>query len=345
MKKLTIESINVKRRSVLASALFGSIALATAHVVDAMGRSGLSSKRLRAANSSQENSPMTITYKTQKVGSVDVFYREAGRPGAPVLLLLHGYPTAGHMFRDLIPLLANDYHVIAPDLPGFGNTKAPPRGKFDYTFDHLAQVVTDFTETLDLKRYALYVFDYGAPTGFRVAAAHPERVTAIISQNGNAYEEGLSDVWGPYQAYWRAPSEQTREACRDALSPEAIRMQYLHGADPLKVSPDGYTLDTAYISRADMDDIQLDLILDYRTNVALYPTWQAYFRKRQPPLLAVWGDKDPFFLPAGAQAFKRDVPKAEVHLLNTGHFALETHANDIAGIIRDFLSRHVRSAS
>lgn len=345
MKTTPIESINVKRRNVLSSFLFGSIALATAQIADAMDRSGLSAKRLRASNSTQENSPMTITYKTQKVGNVDVFYREAGRPGSPVLLLLHGYPTAGHMFRDLIPLLADDYHVIAPDLPGFGNTKAPPRGQFDYTFDHLAQVVTHFTEALNLTKYALYVFDYGAPTGFRVAAAHPERVTAIISQNGNAYEEGLSDVWGPYQAYWRSPSEQTREACRDALSPEAIRMQYLHGADPLKVSPDGYTLDTAYISRPGMDDIQLDLILDYRTNVALYPTWQAYFRKHQPPLLAVWGDQDPFFLPAGAKAYKRDIPDAEVHLLNTGHFALETNANEIAGLIRNFMSRKVRNVS
>jgi pimeloyl-ACP methyl ester carboxylesterase len=345
MKTPAIENINLKRRGLLATTVFGSIALATVRIVDAMDRSGPSTKRLRAANSSQENSPMTVTYKTQKVGDVDVFYREAGRPGAPVLLLLHGYPTSSHMFRDLIPLLANEYHVIAPDLPGFGNTKAPARGKFDYTFDHLAQVVTGFTEALNLKKYALYVFDYGAPTGFRIAAAHPERVTAIISQNGNAYEEGLSDVWGPYQAYWRSPSQQTREACRDALSPEAIRMQYLHGADPLKVSPDGYTLDIAYISRAGMDEIQLDLVLDYRSNVALYPAWQAYFRKHQPPLLAVWGDKDPFFLPAGAQAYKRDIPDAEVHLLNTGHFALETNAAEIADLIRDFLTRKVRGAS
>lgn len=345
MKSPTTARIDEKRRGLLTAALLAPLALATGRIVAAMDRPDPSTKRLHAAKSSQENSPMTVTYKTQTVGDVDVFYREAGRPGAPVLLLLHGYPTAGHMFRDLIPLLANDYHVIAPDLPGFGNTKAPPRGKFDYTFDHLAQVITDFTEALNLKKYALYVFDYGAPTGFRVAAAHPERVTAIISQNGNAYEEGLSDVWGPYQAYWRAPSEQTREACRAALSPEAIRMQYLHGADPLKVSPDGYTLDTAYISRAGMDDIQLDLVLDYRTNVALYPTWQAYFRKHQPPLLAVWGDKDPFFLPAGAKAYKRDIPDAEVHLLNTGHFALETNASDIADLIRDFMKRKVASAS
>ncbi len=287
---------------------------------------------------------MIITYKTRKVGDVDVFYREAGRPGAPVVLLLHGYPTAGHMFRDLIPQLAENYHVIAPDLPGFGNTEAPPRGQFDYSFDRLAQVVTDFTEALALNRYALYVFDYGAPTGLRVAAAHPERVSAIISQNGNAYDEGLSDAWAPYQAYWRSPSEQTRAACREALSPKAIRMQYLHGADPSKVSPDGYTLDIAYIARPGMEDIQLDLVLDYRSNVALYPTWQAYFRQHQPPLLAVWGDKDPYFLPAGAKAYQRDIPDAEVHLLNTGHFALETHADDIAALMKDFLARKIGNA-
>ena len=333
--------VDAKRRGLLGSAVFGSVALATARIGNAMQRSAFPSKRPSVANSIQDNSSMTVTYKTKKLGDVDVFYREAGRPGAPVLLLLHGYPTAGHMFRDLIPLLASDYHVIAPDLPGFGNTKAPPRGQFDYSFDHLAQVVTAFTEALGLNKYALYVFDYGAPTGFRVAAAHPERVTAIISQNGNAYAEGLSDVWAPYQAYWRAPSEQTRAACRDALSPEAIRMQYLHGADPLKVSPDGYTLDAAYIARPGMDDIQLDLVLDYRTNVALYPAWQAHFRKHQPPLLAAWGDKDPFFLPAGAKAYQRDIPDAEVHLLNTGHFALETHAAEIAALMRDFLARRV----
>jgi len=334
-----IKPINSKRQSLLTNIALGSVALATVRVSKALPRSGISPKRPAAAKPTQENTSMTVTYKTKKVGDVDVFYREAGHPDAPVLLLLHGYPTAGHMFRDLIPLLANDYHVIAPDLPGFGNTKAPPRGKFNYSFDHLAQVVTGFTEALGLNKYALYVFDYGAPTGFRVAAAHPERVTAIISQNGNAYEEGLSDVWKPFQAYWRSPSEQTRAACRDALSPEAIRMQYLHGADPLKVSPDGYALDMAYIVRPGMEDIQLDLILDYRSNVALYPAWQAYFRKHQPPLLAVWGDKDPFFLPAGAEAYQRDIPDAEVHLLNTGHFALETHAAEIAALMKDFLAR------
>jgi pimeloyl-ACP methyl ester carboxylesterase len=339
------EQPNARRRDFLTATIIGSIALAVDRISNAFDRSEAPADRSRSTKPLRENSIMTTSYKMQKVEDVDVFYREAGRLDAPVLLLLHGYPTSSHMFRDLIPLLANDYHVIAPDLPGFGNTKAPPRGTFDYSFDHLAQIVIGFTNALNLKKYALYVFDYGAPTGFRVAVAHPERVTAIISQNGNAYEDGLSNVWGPYQAYWRAPSEKTREACRAALSPEAIRMQYLHGADPTKVSPDGYTLDIAYISRPGMDDIQLDLVLDYRTNVASYPAWQAYFREHQPPLLAVWGDQDPFFLPAGAKAYKRDIPDAEVHLLNTGHFALETNAGDIADYIRDFLKRKVKDVS
>lgn len=280
---------------------------------------------------------MAMTYHTEKLQDVEVFYREAGPADAPVVLLLHGYPTSSHMFRDLIPLLAKDYRVIAPDLPGFGNTLVPPRGEFDYSFDNLARVVTEFTEALKLDRYALYVFDYGAPTGFRVAAAHPERVTAIISQNGNAYEEGLSDVWGPFQAYWRSPSDATRAACREALTPEAIHMQYFHGADAARISPDGHTLDSAYLGRPGNDEIQLDLVLDYRTNVALYPAWQAYFREHQPPLLAVWGDKDPFFLPAGAQAYRRDLPGAQIELLDTGHFALETHASEIAALIQQFL--------
>ena len=280
---------------------------------------------------------MVIHYRTRQLRDLEMFYREAGPADAPVILLLHGYPTSSHMFRDLIPLLAKDYRVIAPDLPGFGNTRAPARGTFDYSFDQLAASVVEFTEALGLQRYALYVFDYGAPTGFRVAAAHPERVSAIVSQNGNAYEEGLSDVWGPFQAYWNHPSEATRSACRDALTPAAIHMQYFTGADATLVSPDGHTLDSAYLARPGMDEIQLDLILDYRSNVAFYPAWQAYFRRHQPPLLAVWGDKDPFFLPAGAQAYRRDLPAAEIHLLDTGHFALETHAGEIAERMHAFL--------
>lgn len=284
-----------------------------------------------------------VAYKTQKVGDVEVFYRAAGPDNAPVVLLLHGYPTSSHMFRSLIPELAKSYRVIAPDLPGFGLTKAPARGTFDYTFDNLAKVVDQFTQALGLKRYAIYVFDYGAPTGFRLAAAHPERVTAIISQNGNAYVEGLSKEWAPYQAYWQHPSDETRNACRAALTPDAIRSQYVTGADAALVSPDGYMLDSAYIARPGSDEIQLDLIYDYRTNVALYPQWQEYFRAHKPPLLATWGKNDIYFLPPGAEAFKRDIPNAEIHFYDSGHFALETHGTEIAEQIIDFLGRKVRA--
>jgi pimeloyl-ACP methyl ester carboxylesterase len=289
---------------------------------------------------------MRTTYRTKTVGDVEVFYREAGPADAPIILLLHGFPTAGHMFRDLIPLLAGRYRVIAPDLPGFGNTKAPPRGEFDYTFDNLAAVIDGFIEALGLARYTLYIFDYGAPTGLRIALKHPERVTAIISQNGNAYLEGLSDAWGPWQTYWREPTAEHREACRDSLSPAVIRdWQYLHGADPSRVSPDGYTLDIAYMARPGADEIQLDLVLDYRSNVALYPSFQKYFRDKQPPLLAAWGKNDPAFIPAGAQAYRRDLPKAEVHLLDTGHFALETHAEEIGQLILKFLDANISGGS
>jgi pimeloyl-ACP methyl ester carboxylesterase len=283
---------------------------------------------------------MGVLYRTQSVGDVEVFYREAGPPDAPIILLLHGFPTAGHMFRDLIPLLAGQYRVIAPDLPGFGNTKAPPRGQFAYTFDNLAKVIGGFIEALGLQRYALYVFDYGAPTGFRIARAHPERVTAIISQNGNAYLEGFSDAWGPWQTYWREPTQEHREACRVSLSPKVIReWQYFNGADASRVSPDGYTLDIAYMARPGAEEIQLDLVLDYRSNVAMYDAFQAYFREWQPPFLAAWGKRDAHFIPAGALAYKRDLPKAEVHLLDAGHFALESHAEEIGQLILEFLGR------
>ena len=284
---------------------------------------------------------MDTTYKTQTVGPVEVFYREAGPKDAPVLLLLHGYPTTSHMFRGLIPLLASKYRVIAPDLPGFGLTKAPPRGRFPYTFDSLATVLDGFTNALGLHRYALYIFDYGAPTGLRLAAAHPERVTAIISQNGNAYEEGLSTAWAPYQKYWKEGSQEARDACRAALTPDAIRSQYLTGADPSRVAPDNYTLDIAYFGRPGTDEVQLDLIYDYRTNVALYPAWQAYFRAHKPPMLAVWGKNDLFFLPPGAEAFRRDIPDTELHFFDTGHFALETHGAEIGATMMDFLRRRV----
>lgn len=285
---------------------------------------------------------MTVRYRTQKVGAVEVFYREAGPKDAPVLLLLHGFPTSSHMFRDLIPLLADRYRVVAPDLPGFGATKAPRRSEFQYTFDTLAEVIGAFTQALGLARYALYVFDYGAPVGFRLALRHPERVTALISQNGNAYLEGFSDDWAPWQAYWRDPSPANREACRASLSADAIEnWQYRTGADPARLSPDGYQLDIAMMGRPEAEEIQLDLIYDYRTNVEKYPAFQSYFRDHQPPFLAVWGRHDPAFLPAGAEAYKRDLPKGHVHLLDAGHFALETHASEIAAIMRSFLGDHL----
>jgi pimeloyl-ACP methyl ester carboxylesterase len=276
-----------------------------------------------------------INYRTAKVDGRNVFYREAGASGAPKLLLLHGFPTAGHMFRDLIPLLADRYHIVAPDLPGFGNSDLPDKGN---TFDRMAETIDRFTETIGFDRYAVYVFDYGAPTGFRLAVKHPERITAIVSQNGNAYEEGLSDGWTPIRAYWKDPSAANREALRSFLKPETTVWQYTHGApDPARVSPDGYSLDNFYMSRPGVADVQLDLMGDYKSNVALYATFQQYFRTHKPPLLAVWGKNDPFFLPPGAEAFKRDIPNATVRFFDAGHFALETHAAEIAAAIRDFL--------
>lgn len=287
---------------------------------------------------------MSVTYKTVAVGDVDVFYRDAGPLDAPVLLLLHGFPTSSHMFRDLIPLLDDRYRLIAPDLPGFGNTRSPPRGEFDYTFDNLARVVEGFVDAIGLATFSLYVFDYGAPTGFRLAMARPDSITAIISQNGNAYVDGFSDEWGPWERYWRDPTPENREACRPSLSADTIRnWQYGTGAPPELMSPDGYTLDIAYMARPGAEEIQLDLVLDYRTNPQLYPEFQAYFRKRQPPLLAVWGKFDPAFIPPGAAAYRWDIADAEVHMLDTGHFALETHATQIAAYIRDFLGRKLRT--
>lgn len=281
-----------------------------------------------------------ITYRTADVNGLKVFYREAGASTAPKLLLLHGFPTAGHMFRDLIPLLADRFHLIAPDLPGFGQTDMPERSVFKYTFDNIANVIDRFTELVGFDRFAIYVFDYGAPTGFRLAAMHPERITAIISQNGNAYEEGLSEGWNPIRAYWQDSSRANREALRQFLAPQTTRWQYIHGVvNESAVSPDGIALDNFYLARHGADEVQLDLFGDYKSNVALYPTFQQYFRTHQPPLLAVWGKNDPFFLPAGAQAFKRDLPNADIHLFDTGHFALETHAEEIATTIRDFLRR------
>jgi pimeloyl-ACP methyl ester carboxylesterase len=281
-----------------------------------------------------------VTYRTVEVDALKLFYREAGASNAPKLLLLHGFPSAGHMFRDLIPLLADRFHLIAPDLPGFGQSDMPPRSQFKYTFDNVARVIDRFTEVVGWDRFALYVFDYGAPTGFRLATWHPERVTAIISQNGNAYVEGLSDGWNPIRAYWENPSADNRNALRSFLAPETTRWQYTHGVpDVARLSPDGLSLDNFYLSRPGADEAQLDLFGDYKTNVELYPTFQNYFRTHQPPFLAVWGKHDPFFLPAGASAFKRDIPSADVRFFETGHFALETHAEPISAAIRQFMSQ------
>jgi pimeloyl-ACP methyl ester carboxylesterase len=271
---------------------------------------------------------------------VTVFYREAGPPDAPAVLLLHGFPASSFQFRELIPRLADRYRVIAPDLPGFGFTDVPEGRQYKYTFDALAHTMQAFTDALNLKRYALYVFDYGAPTGFRLAIAHPERITAIVSQNGNAYEEGLGDAWAPIQRYWREPTPGNRESLRRALSPEAIRSQYTDGvSNPKAIAPEGYTLDAAMIARPGNLDIQLDLFLDYASNVKLYPAFQEYFRKSKPPLLAIWGKNDLFFIPPGAEAFRRDNPNATVDFLDTGHFALETHVEEIAFAMRRLLSK------
>ncbi|MFJ9451964.1 alpha/beta fold hydrolase [Herbaspirillum sp. NPDC101397] len=279
-----------------------------------------------------------VRSKKVVVDGLEVFYREAGRRDKPTLLLLHGFPSSSHMFRDLIPLLAEQFHLVAPDLPGFGRTAMPPREQFAYTFENLARVTARFTEVIGLDRFAIYVFDYGSPVGLRLATMHPERINAIVTQNGNAYLEGLSDGWNPIRQYWQAPNQANRDALRQLLTPEATLWQYTHGVSEIDaVSPDGYSLDDFYMTRPGAHEVQLDLFLDYADNVARYAEFQAYFRKHQPPVLAVWGRNDPFFLPAGAEAFKRDIPGARIVFYDTGHFALETHAAEIAAEIRAFL--------
>jgi pimeloyl-ACP methyl ester carboxylesterase len=280
-----------------------------------------------------------ISYHRVKVNGLNIFYREAGDSHSPTILLLHGFPTSSHMFRQLIPQLADHFHVVAPDLTGFGFSDCPDRSTFKYTFDNLAKNIDAFTDAIHLKNYALYVFDYGAPVGFRLALNHPEKVTAIISQNGNAYEEGLGEAWTPIQKYWKQPTDENRNALRQFLTPDSIKWQYTTGApDDALIAPESYTLDSYLLQRPGNLDIQLDLFLDYANNLKLYPKFQDYFKKYKPPLLAIWGKNDPFFTPPGAKAFARDNPNAKVQFLDTGHFALETHAHEIGKAINDFLA-------
>jgi pimeloyl-ACP methyl ester carboxylesterase len=281
-----------------------------------------------------------IHYRNVQVQDLNIFYREAGPKGAPVVLLLHGYPTSSHMFRNLIPILAEGYHVVAPDLPGFGFTDKPGHKSFAYTFDNLAKYMQGFIDQLDLKRFAVYVFDYGAPVGFRLAVANPEKITGIISQNGNAYVEGLSDGWNPIRKYWDEPTTENRNALKTMVDAGATRWQYTDGVEDLSlIAPESYILDQHFLDQEGNMDIQLDLFKDYANNVKLYPTFQAYFREMQPAFLATWGNKDPFFLPAGAEAFKKDIRNATVHFFNTGHFALESHVNEIGEKILLFLKQ------
>ncbi|HEX6567445.1 MAG TPA: alpha/beta hydrolase [Chthoniobacterales bacterium] len=282
----------------------------------------------------------TVSYRKKNVDGLNLFYREAGSPDAPSIVLLHGFPTSSHMFRNLIPILAPDYHVIAPDLPGFGFSDAPDHKKFSYTFENIARIVGDFVDELGVKTFAVYVFDYGAPTGLRIALRYPHRVFAIISQNGNAYTEGLGkDAWAPMRKYWENPTKENREALKSLFTFEATKYQYHHGVtNPDEtVAPEAVFLDTALLERPESAEIQLDLIGDYKSNVELYPQFQAYFRKEKPPILCVWGKNDPFFIPAGAEAYKRDNPNAKIVFYDTGHFALETHFVEIGTEIRSFL--------
>ncbi len=285
-----------------------------------------------------------VLHKTMKVGDLDIFYREAGPKDAPTILLLHGFPTSSQMFRMLMPALGDKYHVVAPDYPGYGHSSMPTHDKFDYTFDNLAKVIDEFTGKLGLTKYALYVQDYGAPVGYRLAVAHPERITAIVVQNGNAYDEGLdNDFWKPIKAYWKEPnSKERREALRAALRYDTTVWQYTHGVKrPELVSPDGAAHDQFLLDRKGNDEIQLDLFLSYGSNPPLYPKWQAYFRKYQPPVLIAWGKNDQIFPAAGAEPYKRDLKTLEYHLLDAGHFALETNGAEIARLIREFLGKHV----
>lgn len=321
--------MNQIKQTKLAAIIIMSVLLVNTTI---MGQSNSNSKK------TENVSVANIHYRQVKIDGQTIFYREAGEKTAPTILLLHGYPTSSHMFRNLIPMLSSKYHVIAPDLPGFGYSDAPDRSKYAYTFDNLAKTMQTFIDQIGLKRFAVYVFDYGAPVGFRLAVANPEKITGIISQNGNAYEEGLSSIWDPIQKYWQNDTPENRNALKDTYTIEGTKFQYFTGVDdPSLIAPESYTLDQHFLDRPESLEIQLDLIKDYKTNVKLYPKFHEYFRTYKPKLLAVWGNKDPFFLPPGAEAYKKDIPDATVKFYDTGHFALETHVQEIGTDILKFL--------
>ena len=322
-----------------------ALAVQTAYAAPA-GQAAASASAAGAASTANVASTAGVSYRTVKVDGVNVFYREAGPKDAPTILLLHGFPTSSQMFRNLIPLLAERYHVIAPDYPGYGQSDMPPMDKFTYSFDNLARVVDKFTEAVGVTKYALYVQDYGAPIGFRLAAAHPERVSAIVVQNGNAYNEGIdNEFWAPIKTYWADKSEANGAKLRPLFEIGATKWQYTEGArDVQRISPDAWTVDQAYMDRPGNKDIQLELFYSYGSNPGHYPAWQAYFRKHQPPMLIVWGKNDKIFPPAGAHPYLRDLPKAELHLLDTGHFALEEDSAAIGKLMRNFLQRNVKAA-
>ena len=281
-----------------------------------------------------------MKYGTIKVGDTNIFYREAGRADKPMLVLFHGFPSASHMFRDLMPMLEENFHMVAPDYPGFGQSDAPDRAVFSYTFNHIAEIMDGFLEQMSVKKFYMYVFDYGAPIGFRIAVKHPERIMGIISQNGNVYQEGLGKKWEARAEYWRSPTPELREQYKSAFAPETVTSQYIFGTEDGTVSPDGYSLDIYYSHTIpDYAEKQADLIFDYKNNVKLYPIFQEYLRTYQPPLLAVWGKNDPSFIPAGAEAFKGDLPNAEVHLVNSGHFALESCCSEIAEYMKSWIKK------
>ena len=329
--RITEPSLAIGRRLFLGLSAFS--AAATAMIGASAGQS----------SGTRPDPTSTTRYRTRTVDGIKIFYREAGPADGPVVLLLHGFPTSSHMFRNLIPALADRYRVIAPDYPGFGQSDMPERGAFAYTFDRFGDLVDGLLVQLGVARYAMYVMDYGAPVGWRLALKHPERITGLIVQNGNAYDEGLKEFWDPIKAYWSDPSERRREALHVLVTPEITKFQYTDGvADLSRIAPDNWIHDQALLDRPGNRDIQMDLFYDYRTNLPLYPAVHAYFRQHRPPTLIVWGRNDKIFPADGAHPYKRDLPDVEFHLLDTGHFALEDKADEMVPLIRDFLQRKVR---